>query len=174
MRRTRLFSLLLLASAAALAGCSSRLPTDPGARTANSSLRIRDPQQDPPAIEPDTTPAPTAPAANETLLVVQNVNGKRGGSLTLANFHLVIPAGAFNGTAAVTLRQPDPNVPLVEFVVSPSTKATFKKPATLTVDLSSWTDASIAAAQVLTWDSSVGDWVPAQNAIVDPAARWAK
>ena len=175
MNRARLLSSWLLPCAVvALAGCSSRLPTDPGATNgaAPSAMTvIRDPQPAPPAIDPDAVPA--VPAANDTQLVVRTVNGKRGSSLVVGAFKLTIPPGAFNGTAQVTMRVPDRNVSLVEFAVYPSNKGNLHKTATLTADLSSWSDASLATAQVVSWDAPTSTWVPALNAVVDASARTA-
>ena len=60
------------------------------------------------------------------------VDGAKGGSLTVGSFRLDIPAGAFKGTATVTMTQDDPSVLLCDFAVSPSTANDFAVPATLT------------------------------------------
>jgi len=126
MFRSRLTRLAAMVVAlAALAGCGA------------SSLQAPKPQDmEVPTFEVaprdsgriDTT-------SSNVLRGSKTVDGAKGGSLTVGSFRLDIPAGAFSGTATVTMTQHDPTVLLCDIDVSPATANDFAVPATLTTKL---------------------------------------
>jgi hypothetical protein len=79
---------------------------------------------------PDPTPRSTALVAS-TL-----VEGGRGGTLRVGRFSLAIPAGAFEGSAVVTMTMPDSTLMVCDLEITPLTQNHFKVPAELTADLS--------------------------------------
>jgi hypothetical protein len=72
------------------------------------------------------------------------VDGSQGGMVRAGRFSVRLPAGAFSGTAIVTLSMPDSTVMICDLSISPSSANKFRYPALLTADLSSsrLTDAS--------------------------------
>ena len=83
------------------------------------------------------------------------VDGAKGGSLTVGSFRLDIPAGAFKGTATVTMTQDDPSVLLCDFDVSPASANDFAVPATLTTKLP---DKKALNDQMLSFDAGRKAW----------------
>ena len=79
---------------------------------------------------PDPTPRATALVASAL------VDGGRGGTMRVGRFSLAIPAGAFVGTATVTMTMPDSTLMVCDLQIAPATLNRFKVPVQLTADLS--------------------------------------
>lgn len=74
----------------------------------------------------------SGPSAEE-LRTVTDVDGAKGARLSCGRFKLNVPAGAFTGTATITMRVDDPNVAIVELDINNGVDH-FKVPVDLTYD----------------------------------------
>ena len=72
-----------------------------------------------------------------------------------------------NNAATITLRQPDPMRIEVEVDVQPSAKNSFAKSATLTANLSSWSESQVRRASMWSLDPATGAFVEVPDAAVD-------
>ncbi|HMI31010.1 MAG TPA: hypothetical protein VK527_04660 [Candidatus Limnocylindrales bacterium] len=156
MKRWRKASTLSLLAAICLSGCSQSLLSPENAQNAGTG---QSPEK-PPIVSfaPDGTvdyvPAPVGDAVYEdvnlaisptkSLSTTVMVEGIHGGMLRAGRFSVKIPAGAFSGSATVTLSMPDSTLMICDLSISPSSANRFRYPAKLTADLSSSgiTDAS--------------------------------
>jgi len=65
------------------------------------------------------------------------IDGARGGELRAGRFSLVVPAGAFQGLAVISMTMPDSTVMVCDLAITPSSLNKFSVPVQLTADLSS-------------------------------------
>jgi len=90
-------------------------------------------------VTSDGTPRYTTSAAANSSTPQRSTSattvGARGNTLRLGRFTLVLPAGAFRGTATVSLSIPDTTLLECDLNITPASANRFSVPAKLTVDL---------------------------------------
>lgn len=168
MTTSRRIQLLIGTALAALAATScSKLPTQPivEASGTGASPQMMVSSHVQPEILRQPPPVPgTGSRASVRML------GKQGGSATNGVFTVVVPAGAFNGQATITVSQPDPNVPLVQLDIQPSSKNHFKKPVTLIAQFQNVDASRIAVSTVSEFDPNSGTWSLVDGSSADAMA----
>lgn len=114
-------------------------------------------------IEPNSLPMTTA--ASKTLAApatlpakkVADVDGAIGGELATTRWKVTIPAGAFSGTASVTVSEVAGAEPTVELTLSDPTKNAFRVPVTLSLKYADAIEASDKT--IYLWDTDKLTWV---------------
>lgn len=153
------FTITML-SAAAIVGCG-RTPTAPRA-----------------AAEPGTYSAPvfaavprSGDALGATPMGAQSgsseVDGAVGGEVQVGRFTVIVPAGAFAGTATIHVNIPDPNVVACELEISPAEANAFAIPVQLRADCQGATNVDLANCGTLWFDEENGVWRTVSGTIVD-------
>jgi hypothetical protein len=147
-RRTRLAAFALIA-AAVIAGCS-KLPTAPtlGANDAapgapSSMTYVADPAETP-------SGAPTSTDA-QPISTSRDVNGLLGGVVRAGDFSVVVPPGAFFGTARITVTQPDGDALRTNLEISPASKNHFLLPVLLIADCRGKIDPRLISLSFISW-----------------------
>ena len=172
------FALVLLASAGFLVGLSvgcSENPIAPDLTTPST------PTPDPLQNEPNFVQSPGesnqtyVPIANEfdpeTGTGTSEFDGSQGGTLRVGRFTLIIPAGAFDGPATVSLSVPDPEVLICDLQISPATTNNFRVPVTLKVDCAGLVEGEALDDLYILWlDEAKGKWKMQGNTFPDPAS----
>jgi hypothetical protein len=87
----------------------------------------------------------------------QTIDGAVGGSLSVGSFRVDVPAGAFQGSATISITQNDPNVLVCDIGISPASANGFAVPVTIVSELPSSTAVN---DQWLWYDASVNGWRP--------------
>ena len=88
----------------------------------------------------------------------EQIDGSVGGKMRCGRFYLMVPAGAFDGTGAITMSMPDSTVMVCDLAISPSELNGFHKP----VQLALCTNDSSAPTDTLTmywYDPDRKQWV---------------
>lgn len=86
----------------------------------------------------------------------QVIDGAVGGSVSVGSFRVEVPAGAFQGSATISINQPDPTILLCDLTISPATANHFAVPVTLVSKLPS--ALALTSDQNLWYDPSVEAW----------------
>lgn len=154
-RSTRTLGAVAMLSIAFLLGCS-RAPTAPSVASAPQEF-----------VNPSfvTIPRTTTLAASDTsaalapIVVTQNMDGALGGVVLAGRFMVQVPAGAFDGTADITITVPDPGLMHCFLDITPSTANAFKIPVDLLADC--------AGAQLV----SAGDLAVVRNEVTSGVWR---
>jgi hypothetical protein len=110
----------------------------------------------------DTTDDPSVTLAGPlptSLKSTVNVDGSRGGLVRVGRFSVKLPAGAFSGTATVTMSMPDSNLMICDLSISPSSANKFKYPAQLTADFSSSGITDVSTLTTYWYDPTRVTWV---------------
>ena len=149
---------------AALASCS-RLPMAPYERVVKNPTFVHGP-----------LPTSSAQAGPGGLLSGSDSNGvsgsavidgAAGGQFNVGRFTLIVPPGAFAGTATLSITVPDTAVIYCELGIEPPTLNHFSVPVTLRSDCSG-TNADLASRLVQLWyDESAGVWRPVPGSAPD-------
>lgn len=161
---TRRFLVLAFTAIAVMivAGCSS-LPTQPtgaasGSRAANPALLGLSPG-DNTSTSPSTAPAgPTAGVVSATSS--KTINGLLGGTIAAGDFTVIVPPGAFLGTATITVNQPDVTKLQVNLGISPASMNHFLLPVLLVANASSMNPQLLSVAFISWYNPATGQWVP--------------
>jgi len=95
------------------------------------------------------------------------IHGKRGGQVGVGAFKVIVPPGAWNGNANVTVKQPNLSQPVVELSITPASKNAFKVPVTLVVNISRVDPARVGILGVSGLDMATGRWTAELGATVD-------
>ena len=103
--------------AALTVGCSE-IPTQPIVDSNSSGVQA-------------DVPAAGAASVSASL----KIKGQDGGTLSAGIFTVVIPPGAYEGSATITVSQPDPAQPVAVLSIHPNDKNAFAVPVTLTASL---------------------------------------
>lgn len=170
-------ALVLLASVGFLAGVTvgcSENPTAPGLTTPSQ------PNPDPPPNEPNFVQSPGEstqmfiPIANEfdpeTGTGTSEIDGSKGGTLSVGRFKLIVPAGAFDSLATVSLSVPDPEVLICDLHISPASANNFRVPITLKVDCVGLVEEEALNDLYILWlDEEKGKWKKEGATVPDPA-----
>ena len=152
MRQT--LALLALVAFGFGAGCSSD-PVSPDPVTAPSPQFLK--VQNTGGVQP----IPIGQEPDPSLYGEADIDGDVGGTLTVGRFTLVIPPGAYEGSAKICIEVPDTSVLISDLHVLPEAKNDFKVPVTLKVkcdDLvrnDQWDD-----LYILWHDTENGAWKP--------------
>jgi len=85
------------------------------------------------------------------------IDGSKGGQLTVGRFTLTVPAGAYEGAATVTCNLPDSTMMLCDLEISAGTPNQFKVPVVLSLDTK---DLSVddTTLSIYWYDPSVDGW----------------
>jgi hypothetical protein len=86
------------------------------------------------------------------------IDGSKGGTVRASRFSVKLPAGAFVGSATVTVSMADSTVMICDLAISPQSANKFKYPAALTADLSG-TGVYATAFTMYWYDPSNKVWV---------------
>ena len=155
MRRTPAYVTLFIAAlAAALTGCS-KMPTAPTSDTTlardNSTPGILQMPDTPPPVEGGFSDAITLGVGDE-------------GTIVAGNFSLVIHKNSLKMPATIKILQPDPNVLLATFEVTPPQANDFQVPLELQATCANAALATVMGETVYWWD---GDWTPSSSVSLD-------
>ena len=110
----------------------------------------------------ETTDSPSVNLAGSlpaSLKSTVNMDGSRGGMVRVGRFTVKLPAGAFSGTATVTLSMPDSNVMICDLSITPSSANKFRYPAQLTADFSSSGITDVSTLTTYWYDPARITWV---------------
>jgi len=166
--RTKAYA-VLVGACLVLGGCTL-FPTAP-ANTATDGSST--PTEPPPlvTIAPDGTmdftPAPLETLPDDTVHVLRAtglkagayVDGDLGGRVSAGRYTLVVPPGAFKGTAFITLSMPDSTVMVCDLSIQPSTSNHFDVPVELNADLSAPGKTDASDCTTYWYDPVRMDWV---------------
>ena len=125
--------------AALTVGCSE-LPTQPIVDSNSSGVQA-------------DVPAASAASVSASL----KIKGPEGGTLSAGIFTVVIPPGAVEGSATITVSQPDPSQPVAVLSIHPNDKNSFAVPVTLTATLPNL-DAAWLMKSGMSEQSDLGTW----------------
>jgi hypothetical protein len=101
--------------------------------------------------------------------LTQVVNGLVGAVLTKGAWTAQIPAGAFNGTATITMTTSSSDPALCQFDLSPASLNGFAKPVTLTAKVPF--GISLASARIEWYNPQTQSWEPVPGSAVNAQAR---
>ena len=150
MNFTRMGMLRAVSTAVALAvlaGCSSAPIGSPSVTTSN------------PVFAQSTAPPQATALGETTSLLTQTsavVDGAVGGIVNLGDWTVNVPAGAYPGSATITIKVPDPTVAKCDLGISPASANAFKVQVLLSCRLR--TTAEVLADDMMWWDPSVSKW----------------
>ena len=80
--------------------------------------------------------APLPPSLPRRVSASNSIDGSRGGTVKVGRFTVRVPAGAFSGSATVTVSMPDSTVMICDLGIAPVAANGFRTPVELTADLS--------------------------------------
>ena len=86
----------------------------------------------------------------------QLINGAVGGSLSVGSFRVEVPAGAFQGSATISITQSDPGILVCDLGISPLSANQFAVPVSLVARLPSAT--ALITDQNMWYDPSAQGW----------------
>ncbi len=95
------------------------------------------------------------------------VNGATGGEVAVGRFRVVVPPGAFQGLATITIQVPDPDVISCELDITPASANGFLVPVSLVADCAGATNVNLANCGTLWYDEQAGVWRTVNGTIVD-------
>jgi hypothetical protein len=101
------------------------------------------------------------------LVRVLNVVGSVGGSLTNGRWRVDVPAGAFEGSATVSIGVESLASPSCDLEIAPLSKNNFAKPVMLTANCSSVPDVLLRNYVILWWNPAARRWVEVSGSKVD-------
>ena len=104
---------------------------------------------------------------NGPLSGTANIDGGKGGTLTVGRFTITVPAGAYGGSATIGISVTDQSVLQCDLFITPASANHFQVPVVLT---SSYAGASVADPQTLVevwFDTSTGVWRQVPGSSVD-------
>lgn len=105
--------------------------------------------------------------ADVSAAVSQDIDGASGGTFSNGHFQLVIPPGAFSGTATLTITVPDPSVMQCELHISPPEANRFAVPVQLVADCGTATGLNAWAMRTLWFDEARSQWVVVSGTTVN-------
>ena len=159
--------LLIGLLAASLFGCG-QLPTSPNSAQTQASAKVVE------TAEPASLLSSVGGVLNTLVgLIVRTLNlvGSLGGSLTNGRWQVVIPAGAVDGNATVSLGVPNLTSPDCALEISPSDKNHFSVPATLTVNCSNVMSSQLANYVIYWYNPSTKQWVELSGSKVNLTSK---
>ena len=161
-KRTPLAAAGALAALAIVAtiGCG-KLPLEPNA-----------------SMQPDTYSAPVfaaVPRSGDALGAspvgpqsgAADIDGAVGGEVTAGRFTVIVPAGAFVGTANISVLIPDPAVAACELEISPASANGFALPVLLRANCQGATNVDLANCGTLWFDEASNVWRTVSGTAVD-------
>ncbi len=152
--------LAALAGAAVVAGCGRQplapLPAASGAYVNPTFARVD-----------DTKSGSLAMSSTGPVTGSGDVDGDTGGEVCVGRFRVIVPAGAFEGLATITVTVPDPDVVSCELGISPPEANGFAVPVTLVADCQGVTNVDLANCGTLWFDESAGVWRTVAGTAVD-------
>lgn len=162
-RKTVLRGALALVGAGWLAGCAS-LPSQPG------SNEILDPEfvrVDAAAAGVFGSKGSGGSGSSTSASQTQKIDGAKGGTVGCGRFKLLIPPGAFKGSATIKMVIPDLSVLVCDLAISPASANNFLVPVTLAADCSN-TSVTDPSTLVQAWfDEAAGVWREVPGSTVD-------
>jgi hypothetical protein len=97
----------------------------------------------------------------------QTIDGSKGGSFNCDRFKLIVPAGAWDGEATLSIHVPDVNVLHCHLEISPSSANSFSQHVTLEVDYRETDVVDPASLAQLWYDEADGVWREVPGTEVD-------
>ena len=153
----------LIAGLIALASCSS-LPTAPStpgqdpavasSGTAQTAVVVN--REPAPSPTPTTTTTPTV-AGIPDLVGSAFIDGRRGGTLIVGRWKVVVPDGAYNGIGLITITVPDTTVDKCDLNIYPQSLNHFDEDVDLRYRCSTLAEA--ASRDMRWWNPSTQSWV---------------
>ncbi len=141
--------------AMAMWGCSS-VPTSPTITPEPSFVKVPMP------------PGWALSASDDSPTEVSGViDGALGGTLSHGRFQLVVPPGAFQGVATLTIRMPDPAEMGCELHITPEEANRFAVPVQLVADCSGAEGVDFSKLETLWFDEDARAWVLVRGSATD-------
>lgn len=130
--------------------------------------------------QPDTYVSPKfargpAPSGGENGLLSDpfmgsgEIDGALGGEVTVGRFRVIVPPGAFQGLATITVHVPDAEVVSCDLSISPPEANGFAVPVSLVADCAGVNNVNLANCGTLWFDEDAGVWRTVNGTIVDLA-----
>jgi hypothetical protein len=169
VRRSILVVLSFIVVASFL-GCG-RMATAPDAPVVSSSAAVANPGH---AAESDGLISTIGGLLGDVvglLFKTLQLVGSLGGSLTNGRWKVVIPAGAVDGNATVSLGVTSSTASDCQLEISPADKNHFDTPATLTIDCRNVSSDQLKGYVIRWLDPSTGEWVAVAGSKVDLTAK---
>lgn len=142
---------LVLAAGWFVAGCSS-VPTAPPPSAPEGS-----------SSGSGSVPAPAPQAVSRSVYV----RAALGGTVSSGNFRVIVPPGALEGDAIVTVKQPDRTKPEVELTVTPEDRNGFRLPVLLVADVAPMDDALVTTSYLSWWNPDGARWERCEHSLVN-------
>jgi len=120
----------------------------------------------------DCDPAPSfvqVPIISTQLSASKTLVGAVGGTVQVGRFTLIVPPGAIQGTATITVQIPDPSVMRCDLSIAPASANGFKVPVLLVGNLLGAKDLDPLNVGTLWYDPARGCWVSVPGALFDPS-----
>ena len=95
------------------------------------------------------------------------IDGAQGGDVQVGRFHVIVPPGAFAGTATLSITIPDPAVVSCQLGISPPEANGFAVPVLLVADCAGVTNVDLANCGTLWYDPSADLWRTVSGTAVD-------
>lgn len=155
-------SMLGTLAIALAAGCI-QLPTSPVNAQPESTASAR-------TAQPDGLVGPVVSVADALVKLVSKaltIVGNIGGSLSNGRWRLDVPAGAFDGSATVSIGVATTTSSSCQLEISPADKNNFSTPVRLTVDCSSVSSDQLKDYVILWFNPTTKTWVPVEGSTVD-------
>jgi hypothetical protein len=143
-----------------VAGCL-HMSTSPVARPEATTTQVAR------AAQPDGLIGSIVGALVKLIYKVLDIVGSLGGSLTNGRWRVDVPAGAFDGTARVSIGVLTNTSPSCQLDISPADKNHFQKPVRLTVDCSSVPTDVLRNYTILWFNPTTNTWTPVAGSTVD-------
>lgn len=87
-----------------------------------------------------------------------SVNGAVGGEVTVGRFRVIVPPGAFQGMATITVKVPDQALISCELEITPPEANGFSVPVSLVADCQGVSNVDLADCGTLWFDPSANVW----------------
>ena len=119
----------------------------------------------PPSVSLGPPAAPTPPPT--TLSGSKAIDGARGGSLSVGDWKVVVPKGAYVGSATISITVPNTSLKECDLGISPASLNSFKVPVDLWCKFPNNTEAQ--ASSMFWWDPVAQVWQTIPSACVQPS-----
>lgn len=101
----------------------------------------------------------------------KDIDGSKGGSITVDRYTIVVPAGAYDGSATIAIGVPDPSVLKCDLKITPASANNFAVPVTFTVDLNGTNVTDLTQVAEVWYDEAARVWRLVPGSTVD-VAKW--
>ena len=106
---------------------------------------------------------------NSEITQTLNVNGSRGGSVSAGRFTVIVPAGAIEGRAKITITVPNRGAKVCELHITPAAANKFKLPVTLRANVKDAGPDKQSELGILYFNPHTQSWQPVPGSKVNLA-----